>query len=214
MSTFTGFTDRAVDFYAELEADNSREFWTAHKATYESEVRDPMRALVAELEPDFGTGKVFRPYQDMRFSRDRPPYKLTQGATVGDALGVGYYVQVSADGLLVGGGFRAHGSDQITRYRESVDDETTGSALADIVDVLRTGGFRLDGEQLKTRPRGYDADHPRLGLIRHKSLIAVKEYGTPDWLSSRRTLDEVRLAWRALTPLSSWVSTYVGPATT
>jgi uncharacterized protein (TIGR02453 family) len=209
---FSGFAADAFAFYAGLEDDNSKAYWTAHKKAYDEHVRDPMRALVAELEPEFGPGKLFRPNRDVRFSADKAPYKTHQGALVGPASGIGFYVQVSADGLLVGGGYRAHSRDQVDRYRAAVASDASGDDLATIVDELDRLGFEREGERLKTRPRGVAADHPRLDLLRHKSLMEIKAYGTPEWVSTRRALDEVRDTWRALVPLSSWVAANVGAA--
>ena len=104
MSGFTGFGEAVVDFYDGLEVDNSKAYWTDHKAVYESDVRAPMQALVAALEPDFGSGKIFRPYRDVRFSRDKTPYKDHTGAVVhppGQRANDGLYIQISAEGLLV-----------------------------------------------------------------------------------------------------------------
>ena len=100
MDASRGFPDEAFDFYEGLQADNSKAYWTAHRETYETAVRAPLVALLAALEDEFGAGHVFRPYRDVRFSKDKTPYKDHQGAfaEVGDA--VGYYVQISADGLL------------------------------------------------------------------------------------------------------------------
>jgi len=209
--TFNGFSDRALEFYDELAANNSRPFWAEHKAVYETEVRDPMRALVAELEPEFGEATVFRPHRDVRFSKDKSPYKTHQGAFVGIEPGIGYYVQVDSDGLLVGGGFHYHAPTQVERYRKAVDDESTGAGLLAIVTGLRDAGFELEGEQLKTKPRGYDADHSRIDLLRFKSLTALKRFGAPDWLATPAAVDEVRDAWRRLAPLNEWVVVNVGP---
>lgn len=209
---FTGFSQRALDFYARLEADNSREFWTAHKAVYEAEVRDPMRDLVAALEPEFGAGKLFRPYRDQRFGRADSPYKTQQGAIVGPATGIGWYVQVDADGLMVGGGFRAHGTAQTQRYRDAVDDDRTGIALSGLVETLRASGFEIEGDPLKTRPRGIAADHPRLELLRFRSLLAIMRYDDPPWLSTPAALDQVLEAWRELKPINKWILGNVGSA--
>lgn len=210
MATFGGFSERAVEFYAGLAADNSKEFWARHKAVYETEVRDPMRSLVAELEPDFGPATVFRPHRDIRFSKDKSPYKTSQGALAGTGAGIGLYVQLDARGLLAGGGFHAHSSTQVERYREAVDHEGAGSDLSEIVARLRESGFAIEGEQLKTRPRGFAADHPRIELLRHKSLMAVRTFGTPTWLASPKALDEVRDTWRSVAPLSGWITANVG----
>jgi uncharacterized protein (TIGR02453 family) len=211
VTTFSGFSDRAVAFYAELAANNNRDFWAAHKAVYEFEVRDPMRALVAELESDFGPAKLFRPHRDTRFSKDKTPYKTGQAALVGEGTGIGYYVSLDARGLSVGGGFRAHDPAQVARYRSAVADEATGPAVSDIVAELRENDFDIEGEELKTKPRGYEADHPRIDLLRCRSLMAVRFFGTPGWLSSPAALGEVRGAWRQVTPLNEWVAANVGP---
>ena len=202
MTSFAGFSERAVAFYADLAADNSREFWTANKAVYESEVRDPMRALVEELEGEFGPAKIFRPHRDIRFSNDKTPYKTHQAALAGDGAGTGYYLQLDARGLTVGGGFRAHSPDQTARFRGAVDADATGVALVDIVDALRAKGFDIEGDELKTKPRGFAADHPRIDLLRCRSLMVFRPFGTPAWLGRPAALDEVRGTWRQVTPLT------------
>ena len=105
--TFSGFPDAGPAFYEGLEADNSKTYWLAHKAVYESAIREPMLALVDALEGEFGEARLFRPYRDVRFSADKSPYKTHQGAFTGADTAFGYYVQMSADGLALGGGFRA-----------------------------------------------------------------------------------------------------------
>src|SRR4029450_10201266 len=128
--------------------------------------------------------------------------------------GIGYYVHLDAEGLLVGGGFHAHSSRQVDRYREAVDDDATGADLAEIVGGLRKQGFSIEGDQLKTKPRGYAADHPRVDLLRYKSLMAAKRFGTPRWLGTPKAADRVRDAWHQLSPLSSWIIDNVGDAET
>jgi uncharacterized protein (TIGR02453 family) len=209
---FSGFSQQAIDFYAELAVDNSKEFWQAHKAVYDGEVRDPMLALLDALEPEFGAGKVFRPYRDTRFSHDKTPYKTHQGAFVGISPGVGYYVQLDATGLLVGGGYHAHEPSQVERYRQSVDDDRTGTELERILAALDQADFDIEGTQLKTKPRGYAADHPRIELLRYKEVMAIKPLGVPRWLGTTRTVDEVRDGWRAVRPLNEWVHKNVGAA--
>src|SRR5947208_7921849 len=97
---FRGFPAEAIEFYEGLEADNSKSYWTAHKQMYDDAVRAPMQALLETLEPEFGAGSIFRPYRDVRFSRDKSPYKTHIGAAVGELRGSVYYVQLSSEGLL------------------------------------------------------------------------------------------------------------------
>ncbi|MGZ5371976.1 DUF2461 family protein, partial [Aeromicrobium sp.] len=73
MVDFTGFPEAALDFYDDLEVDNTKAFWEAHKSTYANAVAAPMKALTAALEDEFGAAKVFRPYRDVRFAKDKTP---------------------------------------------------------------------------------------------------------------------------------------------
>ena len=91
--TFDGWPEEALEFYEGLTADNSKAYWTAHKAVYEDAVLRPMTELVEELAAEFGEAKIFRPYRDVRFSADKSPYKTHIGAVIGTG-----YVQLSADG--------------------------------------------------------------------------------------------------------------------
>ncbi len=206
---FTGIPLAALDFYEDLEADNSKTFWNAHKDVYESAVKEPIAALVAELD-DFGPAKIFRPYRDVRFSKDKSPYKTAQGAVVHVASGGGYYLQVSASGLYVGGGFYAGSPEQIARYRTTVADDVRGPELEAILARIRKAGLEIGGDKLKTRPKGYDADHPRIELLKHKSLVVSRDIGAPEWLPTKRTAKEVRNTWETIRPLNEWLAAVVG----
>lgn len=202
---FTGFPVAALDFYDDLEADNSKAFWAAHKAVYDDCVRGPMLALLAELEEEFGVGKAFRPYRDVRFSKDKLPYKTHQGGFVAVAQSVGYYVEINAAGLRVSGGMFGAAPEQLAAYRAAVDHDRRGPELARIVRRLDRAGYAIDGDRLKSRPRGVAADHPRIELMRHRSIYAGRTEVSPPWIDTPRTLDEVRAAWREFTPLVRWL---------
>ena len=209
---FTGFPTWGVTFYDDLQGSNTKEFWALNKAEWERSMRNPMRALVAALEDEFGPATIFRPNRDIRFSADKAPYKTYQGAIAGPAVGIGYYLQLDADGLMVGGGFHTHSPAQTDRFRAAVDADTTGAELERISSLLRQSGYALEGAALKTRPKGVDADHPRLDLMRRKEIMALKRLGTPPWLTSAAALDHVRDEWSQIRPLADWIVTYVGPA--
>src|SRR5215211_52864 len=209
---FTGFGERLVDFYEGLEADNSKAYWTDHKVVYQEQVYEPMVALLADLEAEFGPGKVFRPYRDVRFSKDKTPYKTHCGGVAEQIHGHGYYVQVDADGLLVASGYWDTASDQVERYREAVADDRRGGELAALLDKLRAEDFRIEGHRLKRAPRGVDADHPRVELLKHKTLYCARRWPPDDLLHVPECGDRVRQAWRALRPLSCWLDDHVGPS--
>ncbi|NUR79222.1 MAG: DUF2461 domain-containing protein [Dermatophilaceae bacterium] len=207
---FSGFPTGSLGFYAGLEADNSKAYWVDHKAQWETEVRQPMLALADALEDEFGEAKLFRPNRDIRFSSDKSPYKTHQGAFVAAEPGSGYYVEISAAGLRAGGGFRAHSTAETARLRRAVDAPASGQQLESLLDDLRRKHFEVQGEKVRTTPRGYAADHPRIETLRHKELMVIRDFGDPDWLPTKRTLTRVRDTWRAVRPLNEWMAEHVG----
>jgi uncharacterized protein (TIGR02453 family) len=211
MDTFEGIPDAAFLFYAELENNNNSEWWLEHKDTYDTAVKQPLMLLLAELEDNFGPGKIFRPNRDIRFSPDKSPYKTAQGAFAARQEGVGYYIQVSADGLLIGGGYHSHTPAQLARFRSAVDAQASGTALQKIVDRIAVGGFLVEGEKLKTVPRGFDKDHPRAELLKHKSLSAGVTFRDAGWLGTAGAKQEVASRWEQLRPLVDWVGQYAAP---
>ena len=206
MTAFQGFPSAALDFYDDLEIDNSKSFWEAHKAVYADSVKAPMVALTEALAPEFGAAKIFRPYRDVRFAKDKTPYKTHQGAYVAVAPATGWYVEVSAPGVRVGAGFYHAEAPDLARIRDAIADERTGPELVKVLTSLRRKGFELGGETLKTSPRGYDADHPRIDLLRHRSMTLGKGYGFEPVIHTPDLLDLVRKDWRSLRLFVDWVA--------
>ncbi len=203
---FGGWPAEALAFYAGLEDDNSKEYWTARKAVYQERVLRPMEDLLDELAPEFGEPKIFRPYRDIRFSHDKTPYKTHIGAT----LGSGYYVQLSTDGLAAGAGRWRLEPDELTRYRAAVAGPD-GAELAALVERLRAGGVEVHGHaSLKSAPRGFAADHPRIELLRHKGLTTWQHWTPSPWLSRADAQGKVREFFRTSTPLCDWLASHVG----
>lgn len=209
-TAFTGFPVETFEFYELLSANNTKAWWTQHKAEYERVVRTPMLALLNELSDEFGDAHLYRPYRDARFSKDKTPLKDHQGAVVQIEDAIAYYVQVSASGLIVGAGWYSPQGEQLRRYRESVDGPT-GAVLERILEVLPSR-FELDGRPLVTRPRGYDANNPRIDLLRNRMLVASSNYPAAPWMGSRKAIETVRDDWQALQPLAEWLADHVGPA--
>ncbi|WP_110181122.1 DUF2461 domain-containing protein [Nocardioides solisilvae] len=205
-SRFAGFPVAALDFYDDLEVDNTRAFWEAHKQVYAEAVRRPMEALVAALEPEFGKAKVFRPHRDVRFSKDKTPYKTHQGAFVAAGEATGWYVELSPRGTRVGAGFYDASGPRLAAIREAMARRTSGEALARLLDGYRSGGWEVAGDRLKTSPRGYDAGHPRIELLRHKQLFVGRPYGFEPEAIGPGLLDRVREDWRELRPLVEWIA--------
>jgi len=206
---FRGWPAEALEFFEGLEADNSKAYWTAHKAVYDAQVYAPMAELLGELAAEFGTGKIFRPYRDVRFSADKTPYKTAIGATVGDG-----YVQISAKGLAAGSGMYVMAPDQLARYRAAVADDTTGEELRRAIADVERHGIDVSGhDSLKSAPKGYPKDHPRIDLLRHKGLVAWREWPPAAWLGTSAARKRVVEFLRAAGPLNGWLAAQVGPST-
>jgi uncharacterized protein (TIGR02453 family) len=205
---FTGWPAEAIEFYEGLEADNTKSYWLAHKTVYEDLVRQPMLELLAELEPEFGDGKIFRPYNDVRFRKDKSPYKTSIGATVGD----GGFVRLSVSGLSAGRGMFHLGPGQLDRFRRAIAADPSGTKLAAIVAEVRQAGLDIAAhDRLKTAPQGYPKDHPRAELLRYKGLIAWQEWPAGEWLGTPEAKSRVVGFLRAAAPLADWLATHVGP---
>jgi len=207
---FRGWKPQAIEFYEGLEADNSKTYWQAHKADYDALVLRPMEELLDELAPEFGEGRIFRPYRDVRFSADKSPYKTNIAAGIG---GVGY-LQLSADGLMAGSGYWMMAADQLERDRAAVAGDRTGAALDKITAAARKAGLQVTAhESLKSAPRGYPKDHPRIELLRLKGLITWREWPPAAWLGTAKAKDRVVEFLRASAPLRKWLDDQVGEST-
>jgi uncharacterized protein (TIGR02453 family) len=204
---FSGWPAEALEFYEGLEADNSKTYWLANKSTYDDCVLQPMQELLAELESEFGAGKIFRPYRDVRFSADKTPYKTAIGAT----LEGGGYIHLLANGLGSGCGMYHLEPAQLTRFRDAIVDDPSGEQLTAIVKVLRTAKIGVAAhDTLKTAPRGYPKDHPRADLLRYKGLITWKQWPVAAWLGTPKAKTRVVDFLRASGPLNDWLAKYVG----
>jgi len=204
--TFTGIPVAALDFYEDLEADNSKTFWTAHKSVYDESVKAPMLELAALLGPEFGEGKFFRPFRDIRFSKDKTPYKTHQGVVFHDSS---RYLQISAAGLFVGGGYWHTTSEQVARLRRAVADDLTGEALEKALASVQKSGLSVHGEQLTRVPSGFDKDHPRAELLRYKDLVAWRDWPVAAWLGTAKAKARLEEFFRTCQPLNDWLHHYV-----
>jgi uncharacterized protein (TIGR02453 family) len=203
---FSGWPEEALDFYDGLMADNSKPYWTEHRATYDQKILGPMTELTEELAAEFGEPKIFRPYRDVRFSADKTPYKTHIGATLGHAG----YIQLSAEGLGAGAGMWEMNPEQLARYREAVADDGPGADLEQVIAVIEKADITVHGHgALKSAPRGYPVDHPRVALLRYKGVTAWKQWPVEPWLETAEAKDHIASFLRTAQPLCSWLTAHV-----
>jgi uncharacterized protein (TIGR02453 family) len=202
---FTGFPKAGLRFLDELEVNNNRDWFLAHRATYDTACREPMEALLAELEPKYGPGKLFRINRDIRFSPDKSPYKTHLGAVIGRHA----YVSLSPESFFVGGGGHMLEGTTLTCFREAVAADKSGRQLERIVAGLGTRGYNIGGEALKSAPKGYSNDHPRIRLLRHKGVTMGKQFPpTAAWVSTRKAIDRITAVLDDGRELFDWFDRY------
>jgi uncharacterized protein (TIGR02453 family) len=201
---FTGFPRGATGFFRDLARNNNREWFQAHKDVYERACRDPLKALVAELDP-IATTRISRINRDMRFARDGAPYRTHLAAGVGRN-----YLNLSAEGLWIGTGMYRPEPPTLQKLRSAIDADTSGRELVRIVGVLRRKGYNVDThESVNSTPRGFAADHPRIDLLRMKDIFAGKMIKPGPVLASRKAVAAVRKVMDDVHPLSEWLRRHV-----
>lgn len=209
----SGFGPGALGFFDELADDNSREFWASHLGVFEQEVKAPMATLLESLPEPYQPFRVFRMNRDLRFTKDKSPYK-TQHSAISGAGGIDYYVHLDAGGLLAACGIYQMEPDQLERYRAAVDDTRAGRALERILAVLKDTGSAddLGGEALKSAPRGYPRDHPRIDLLRRKGVTTHRTLAGPTLADGAAVRAFVIEAFETAQPLRRWLVKHVGSA--
>ncbi len=213
---FDGFPPETFAWFAGLEAENSREWFAAHRETYDRAVRGTLEAMLDELAAELGGAvKMFRQNRDVRFSADKSPYKTTTyGLLVDRPDGLpSLYAQVSARGLYAGAGYHMMSPDQLTRFRDAVVEDAAGSELERVVAGAEAAGIETFAGTLKTAPRGYPRDHPRIGLLRHKALGAGRRLDPgAAGIPRDAAIGHARTTWAACAPLCAWLDGHVGPS--
>jgi uncharacterized protein (TIGR02453 family) len=200
---FEGWTGDFQGFFLGLKANNSKPYFDSHRALYEKDVKAPMVALLAELEPEFGPARLSRPNRDIRFSADKSPYKTNIYAS---AAGGGY-VALDATGLVAAGGRYVMEAQHLARFREAVAASRSGVKLFAIGEALRAKGYEIGGQELKRVPSPYPQDHLRGDLLRHKKLIYWRRWEVGPWIATPRVLERVAQAWRDGADLNVWLTT-------
>ena len=208
-SGFRGWPEECQRFFIGLELDNSKRFFDANRNTYEDAVKAPMVALIGSLENDYGPGKVFRPNRDVRFSKDKSPYKTNIAGYAGMG-GNGGYISLDARCLTVASGRYEFTPEQLTKFRKKVAAESTGVPLAAIVAKLEKDGYEIGGEELKRVPAGLPQDHPRERLLRRKLLYVYKNFGLKPWLGSTAARKQIVRVFTDAEPLNAWMKRNVG----
>lgn len=202
-----------LDFLKELKKNNNRDWFNEHKPQFQIEqqkVKDFYNALMERLKmhDEIDKFKLFRIYRDVRFSKDKTPYKPHFAGSFSRAskkLRGGYYLRIRPGESFLAGGFWEPNKDDLLRIRKEFEMDTT-----EIRDIISNKKFKnyfgdLQGNSLKTAPRGFDKEHPDMDLIKMKQFIVVREFTDKEVLSAN-FLDVLDDSYKALRPYFNYMS--------
>lgn len=204
---------KAFEFLKNLRKNNNREWFAGHKTEYDSIVKENkvfFNKIYAELqESDSLKGiHIFRIYRDVRFSKDQTPYKTNFGVGYSRSkpmLRGGYYIQLEPGNSFVGGGFWGPEAKDLLRIRKEFETSTTEieKIISDKTFVKYFGS--LQGDSVKTAPRGFDKDHPAIDLIRKKQFVVMRKFTDQEVLSDDFQKEAV-LTLLAMRPFFDYMS--------
>jgi uncharacterized protein (TIGR02453 family) len=221
--TFSGFSASTIRFLAGLSRNNDKRWFDAHRDDYETYFVDPARAFVEAIAPRLKkldrdvqavptvNGSILRIHRDVRFSKDKTPYKdhLDLWFWSGDNRGwdgSGFFFRLTPTRLILGAGTHVFAPPVLNRYRKQVLNEKRGAALAKLVATLQSEGFAVGGETYKKTPRGVPADHARATLLRHGGLYATWEGKHPKELGTVRCVDFAATHFGRIAPVHAWLA--------
>lgn len=228
---FSSIRPAAVRFLAGLKKRNTKPWFEANRAVYETEVRAPLRALVEEVDvllarvaPEI-TGdprrSLFRINRDVRFSRDKSPYKTNAacwfyhhdaGRAVGGESqgGAGFYFHFSPTEVFLGGGIWMPPRESLNRLRQAIADDPKGFERIVLAPAFKRRFGKLDEEaMLKRMPRGYSEDHPAARWLRFQSFTAGRALSRRE-LHSPRLPQQLARDYGAMTPFIRWLNGALG----
>ncbi len=231
---FRSLRPGVLAFLRALRKNNRRDWFEAHRETYEREVREPMKALIEELDvrfaalaPEFVADpkhSLFRIHRDVRFSKDKSPYKAhaalwvyhrAPGRGVGKEIdgGAGFYLHVEPGASLVAGGLWMPPTQSLAKVRARFDEDLAGWEKAVSASAFRRRFGRIndedDGVLLKRLPRGYAPGHRAEKWLRYKSFTAGRSYSDVEILSPK-LVDRAMADFAAMVPMCRWLNRALG----
>jgi uncharacterized protein (TIGR02453 family) len=222
MSKFLGFPREFISFFENLKKNNSKEWFENNRKDYEKYILHPSREFVIEMgkklrriAPEITAipkinKSLFKIHRDVRFSKDKSPYKTYMGIWLWDGSrkrmeSSGFYLHVENKSILIGVGIKMFPKPILERFRQAVVDKKTGSELKKAVKKISDQGYLVDGKHYKKVPRGYEAEHPNSEFLLYNGLTARIEEKVPDAFFSGAIIDYAYSHYRNMLPLHRWL---------
>ena len=221
--SFEGFPAAGIEFLTQLGEHNTPDWFEAHRQAWDDQIAPAMLAWCGELAarlqdaipgllvvPRVG-GSLQRLNRDLRFSKDKRPYKTSTAALLWDSAferndSPGFYFSVAPGEVVFGGGMWTFEEARLDRYRKRLQGEKAAAQLDGALAAAQQAGLRIDAEEKLTRPpRGFPPEHPRAELARLKGLAVAQALKPGPWLHTREALAKSEAAARAYAPLHAWL---------
>ena len=185
------FRPALFTFLRDLEQNNSRDWFQANKSRYEDHLKEPALQFISDFGPHLrkisphfqaipkaSGGSLFRIYRDVRFSKDKSPYKTHVGIhfrheRARDAHAPGFYLHIQRGSVFIGAGMWRPDGPSLKQIRDTLAADPSGWRRAMKTKAF-SDGWQLEGDRLKRPPRGYDAEHPLVDDLRRKDFIMVR----------------------------------------
>jgi uncharacterized protein (TIGR02453 family) len=216
------FTPALFGFLRDLERNNDRDWFAANKARYVAEVRDPMLDFIAGFAPHLESistryvadprangGSLFRIHRDVRFAKDKRPYKTNAGAhfrheAARDAHAPGFYLHLEPGGVFAASGVWHPDGPALAKIRDAIAGDAGAWRRVTSGKALGARG-ELAGESLKRPPRGYDTDHPLIDDLKRKDFFALARYSEEESCAPG-FMDEFAQTCRTFSPLTRFLT--------
>lgn len=222
--TFSHFPNETIEFYRELDHNNNRKWFEAHKQDYLEYVQKPSLAFIPamgerlkEISSNIvydartnGAGSLMRIYRDIRFSPDKTPYKTNLGIVFWEGEGKksenpGFYFHVAPYGIGFFSGMYGFNKQMLNAYRAAVIDNTLGVELVKVINNIQSSGYETGGEHYKRVPRSFDPEHPRADLLKYNTLYASISDLNPELMMQPEFMDVAFGHWKKMAPLHHWL---------
>jgi uncharacterized protein (TIGR02453 family) len=223
---FNGFPKESLKFFADLAMNNNKMWFNDHKMDYDNYVLEPSKAFVItmgerihELSDDIMAipavnKSLFRMNRDVRFSKDKSPYKTNLGILFWEGIRKrmecpGFYFHVETDELMLGGGMHTFPKDLIEPYRKAVVDDQSGKDLKKVIKTMEKDNLSVSGAHYKRVPQGYDPNHPNSELLKHNGLYTMVTTKVPKEFYSEKLIDFCYENFKKMYPLHKWILKYL-----
>jgi uncharacterized protein (TIGR02453 family) len=224
--TFTGFAKAAPGFFHQLAVEMNRDWFAAHKADYEALWVAPMTALLADVaaglarsypRPKLGAPKLFRIYRDVRFGKDKSPYKTHIAGVIpttdkkATESAAALYLQLGLDEEMAAAGHYVFDDAALARWRKVVAAPRGGAKIAALISSLRDAGYGVTGHApLQRVPKGFAPDHPRAELLKLRGLVVTFPAIPRGMIHQAKLTTWLVEHGRAAAPLVRWLATNLG----